>query len=748
MVAGWLPILAFTFCLPTGGGCVSVSGWTIFLALLGLYVLVLALVARRGDEDASLKVAGPFIMWRTTLGRDLIDRIAGPRRLWKWWGDASVVVTVVTGLLTLALLLFQVVLILQQPEAVSQNAPEPVLLLGIPGVNPLIPIWYGIFALLFALVIHEGSHGILSRASDLHVKSLGLLLFIVPIGAFVEPDEEDLKRASVRDRNRVYAAGPMSNIVAAVLAGALFSGALVGSLTVAAGGAGVGVAGVVPGSPADEAGIEPGSVVTEVGNRSVDSSQAFGESLNTAQAVPGARGEAYDLDGHEDALRTPGNRSLDASLQRSLAAGLWTRPDASEPAPLVTLAPAGDGARPSCAQVRLSAAPAGDGVEVRLDRGSTRLVASFPDADWPSDWTRVGADATGGSVGLLWNGTWRGVDETRSNPHDCPGDAAGSELQAWVGAGPGGFLDGGVDEVRVLQDASRDRLAGVLDRPYQDGGEPSRNASHPARLLGGEVLALQVDEDDVNEPEVGWTRDVSGGLRHGELVGPRAGDTVNVTVVSDGEARTLAVTLSDKHAYYAEEAPDRNRESFRGAGFLGISVVSMDRVGFFRSVLAQPLDHGLGGVFFYISYPFLVFTQNLDLLNAPLNAFLTVGGPLAGLGGGFWVLANGVYWIFWINLMLGTFNALPAGPLDGGQMLRETLKSWLYRWFGVDTTELEFHDDEEGHGVDVRASDPVTQRKIDRVGRMVSRTMWTVGLGILGLILLPVMAPQLVALMP
>jgi membrane-associated protease RseP (regulator of RpoE activity) len=746
MHAGWLPLLSFSFCLPASlGGCVEVSGWTIFFALLAAYIGVLAVVARRAEEDGSLKLAGPLILWRTKRGQRLLDRIASPRGFWRRWGDLGIGATVVAGALTLALLLFQLVLILQQPEQVSENAPEPVLLLGIPGVNPLIPIWYGIVALLVALVVHEGSHGIMSRVADLKVKSMGLLLFIVPIGAFVEPDEEDLKRASVRDRNRVYSAGPMSNLVVCIVAAAVFSGILMGSLSVVGAGSGVGVAGLVDGSPAAEAGIEAGDAILEVDGRPVNSSGSFAESLSAPLAAPGARGQGYVLDGHQDALRTPANRSLDDAIVGGVAVGAWVDPDGREPAPVVSLGRGGD-ARPGCAGVQLAVVPGDEGPSVRFDRGSSRHVATFPDQEWPSNWTRVGADATGQGVALMLGGEWTAPDETTTSPGTC--STQDEPLQAWVGAGPGTLLDGGVDEVRVLDDlGERSRLSGVLDEPYQGEEGPSRNASQPARLLGGEVLALQMDEDDVHDPWVGVSRDASPAERHAELVGPRAGEPIQVTFLSEGDTRTVTVTLTDKHAYYAEEAPDRNRESFRGAGFLGVSVVPLDRVEFFRSALAQPLDRGVGGVLFYISYPFLVFTQQLDLLNAPLNAFFTVSGPAAGLGGGFWVLANGLYWIFWINLMLGTFNALPAGPLDGGQMLRETLKDGLLGWYGVDDEDLAYEEDEE-ENVQVQGRDPATQRTVDRVDGLVSRTMWTVGLAILALILLPVLAPKIVPLIP
>ena len=32
----------------------------------------------------------------------------------------------------------------------------------------------------------------------------------------------------------------------------------------------------------------------------------------------------------------------------------------------------------------------------------------------------------------------------------------------------------------------------------------------------------------------------------------------------------------------------------------------------------------------------------------------------------FWMTAELLYWIFWLNIMLGVSNAIPAFPFDGG----------------------------------------------------------------------------------
>jgi membrane-associated protease RseP (regulator of RpoE activity) len=43
----------------------------------------------------------------------------------------------------------------------------------------------------------------------------------------------------------------------------------------------------------------------------------------------------------------------------------------------------------------------------------------------------------------------------------------------------------------------------------------------------------------------------------------------------------------------------------------------------------------------------------------------------------FWGLVHLVFWTGWINLVVGTFNAIPMVPLDGGYIMREGIGSFL-----------------------------------------------------------------------
>lgn len=108
----------------------------------------------------------------------------------------------------------------------------------IPGIDlPNSPISVPLHAWLsfvIILIVHEASHGFVIRKLGMKLKSYGLLLFgFLPIGAFVEPDENELRKLekkNPRDALRMYSAGPSSNLYFFLVGGLVLS--LLGSAVV------------------------------------------------------------------------------------------------------------------------------------------------------------------------------------------------------------------------------------------------------------------------------------------------------------------------------------------------------------------------------------------------------------------------------------------------------------------------------------------------------------------------------------
>ncbi len=101
------------------------------------------------------------------------------------------------------------------------NAIQPGASLLLPGIN--LPFVEGILALLFILFFHELAHAILSRVARVRLKSAGILLFgFIPVGAFVDPDEEVLAKKSVAEQARVLVAGSSANFALSIISIMLF----------------------------------------------------------------------------------------------------------------------------------------------------------------------------------------------------------------------------------------------------------------------------------------------------------------------------------------------------------------------------------------------------------------------------------------------------------------------------------------------------------------------------------------------
>ena len=262
-----------------------------FCLFLGWYTFALFLIAwitgvRWADNEGYLEknnmelVWGrSFLMWRTDWGKDFIEKISQNKPLWRRIGDVWVVTVFFIMIFMFLLLLWQATLAWQIPKSASVS---PKMMIGLPGLNPVIPLWYGILALVIAMVVHEFSHGILSRVANVKVKALGLLMFFFPVGAFVEPDEEEMKSMKKWERMRLYAAGPGSNMVIAIIFSFLFSSVMVASLEPSSDG--VLSASVVLDYGGEEAGLEPWMLITEIDNQIILNSGDFSRVMNETYA--------------------------------------------------------------------------------------------------------------------------------------------------------------------------------------------------------------------------------------------------------------------------------------------------------------------------------------------------------------------------------------------------------------------------------------------------------------------------------
>ena len=210
----------------------------------------------------------PMLIIRTKRFAGFFDKLGSFRtsRYFSWLG--LILVPFVAGI-ALYLLVNSLIGLLSNPgvgQVIRDLGPGSILLL--PGINPMLPIVYGWIAIVFAIVIHEGAHGVIARNVGLNVKSSGLLFFLfVPIGAFVDVDEEQIKTAKPRSALKVMAGGVGANILVATvcLLGVFL---LVGSVTPVIDG--VYINDVSAGFPAQTAGLLPKDVFVSIDNGTIN----------------------------------------------------------------------------------------------------------------------------------------------------------------------------------------------------------------------------------------------------------------------------------------------------------------------------------------------------------------------------------------------------------------------------------------------------------------------------------------------
>lgn len=222
----------------------------IFFAILGILIY-------KDRKNIDFKFI--LIMRRTKRFRNLIDRIAKISPLfWKIVGTFAILICFFYMLQgTYILFIFQPQVQLVLPSLSSEVSVEE-WYIG-------IPFWTWIIVIFSILVPHELSHGIIARAEKIKLKSVGLLLLVIFPGAFVEPDENEVKRSKIMTKLRIFAAGSFANFVVSFIIFYLSMYAI-WPLSV---NPGLLLLNVTPSGPAGMAGLRPNMMITEANGKPV-----------------------------------------------------------------------------------------------------------------------------------------------------------------------------------------------------------------------------------------------------------------------------------------------------------------------------------------------------------------------------------------------------------------------------------------------------------------------------------------------
>jgi membrane-associated protease RseP (regulator of RpoE activity) len=259
----WFVIIATLSALWFGLVEEKPSKLEIFLIGSALLWLVVLEIAEKGKLNIDRHAI--LLIIKTDRGKELISRIARHATFWRAVGYPVALVGIAGTLFMVGMLLLALYFLFASSLDLLQPTPL------VPGYT--IPFWYGIIGLISVLVVHELAHGIFAVVERVSVKSLGIVLVgVLPIGAFVEPDEEELKRSPWLSQLRVYSAGSVANLLLA-FAVSLTIPFYISAVFETSGG-GVQIVGVVEGSPASKV-LEKGMIIRQIQDEAVETIEDF-----------------------------------------------------------------------------------------------------------------------------------------------------------------------------------------------------------------------------------------------------------------------------------------------------------------------------------------------------------------------------------------------------------------------------------------------------------------------------------------
>ncbi|MCF7872211.1 site-2 protease family protein [Candidatus Woesearchaeota archaeon] len=188
--------------------------WDWGIAALFYIIIILLIYFNRKKFDIEHKV---IALYRTKFGLKLMNFIGAKHpKFIGFLGNVGIYVGFLGMLVMIGFMFFgtyQLVFVPSAPPMFSPVIPG----FQIPGSPFKFPLFEGLLSLFIVVVIHEFSHGVVARAHGIKVNNSGFVM-IGPIpGAFVEPDEKQLKKKSKKVQLSIFAAGPWSNIIAAFI---------------------------------------------------------------------------------------------------------------------------------------------------------------------------------------------------------------------------------------------------------------------------------------------------------------------------------------------------------------------------------------------------------------------------------------------------------------------------------------------------------------------------------------------------
>lgn len=242
--------------------------------VLMAWVIILGVTKALKLEKYGFEIKPYSLVYKNTQVQVALTKMLGrTRRGIRVFADVSVIAGFIMMGFGFWFLIDNVTKFFDRPEEFSE------LTVLIPGVTltSSSAILYFLLSIPIVLVIHEGAHGIVATLEKIRIKTGGFAIFIAMFAGFVEPDDEEFNKAKKISKLRVIGAGATSNVIFALVLGAIlltnpFFAIVVPEpirSTFYETPQGVNILSIMPGGGAEKAGLQINDVITSINGISV-----------------------------------------------------------------------------------------------------------------------------------------------------------------------------------------------------------------------------------------------------------------------------------------------------------------------------------------------------------------------------------------------------------------------------------------------------------------------------------------------
>ncbi len=183
-----------------------------------IFWTIVTLVGRTNKaKKAGFETKPLYIIWKYHKIEQYLVKLSSRKKFWNIYADLSVILGIILLIGSVAFLTNNIInLFNSQDDFLGVTILIPFVTLKSPDI-----LLYFFLAVPLILILHEGAHGVISVLEKIKVESGGFAILGVLIAGFVEPNEDEFKKAKSVSKLRLIGAGSSANLVSSIFVAAL-----------------------------------------------------------------------------------------------------------------------------------------------------------------------------------------------------------------------------------------------------------------------------------------------------------------------------------------------------------------------------------------------------------------------------------------------------------------------------------------------------------------------------------------------